>query len=830
MSQGVVRIRIDSRVRVSAAELGERAAELVRAGFAYQNPAYRKGGRLTGEPPVIRTWRQDGDELSVPRGGIGKVREVLRQCGRGWAVDDLRTWSHPEPGFPRHRLTLRPYQQRLIDAAAEKQNCLLRAPTGSGKTCAAFGLLARLKRRSIVMVWTGNLLDQWRERCGTELGLSGDDVGIIRGPECRIRPITLAMQQSVLSRLGGAGSSLAGAFDVLVFDEVQRAAADSLCETVDQFSARYRVGISADHCVAKGTNVVMADGERVPIELIRSGDFVDTPLGPKEVKSVIFTGLLETVVVRGRGVTFRCTGATKLGTASGWVHPKSTCYPFVHESVQSMWQADEVALRDPLAYGVQTEQLRLGLEMSAVRPSRPGGEGAQRAFDQAPKVDALGEGEDEAYRSSAGINFGCDEGTHGGTSFEAQTATRGGIEDARSTGKDGRDDPQAVSCRSEEVGLDVRCIGQRSSAAKIGACSCGYPEESGVQTRTCCRDGEGSNSSASLQARLCGCAASGCSRDRRECSSEIGRARCGCAKRREVGEVGLDRDTVRGDVRSLEVAGRRCAVVRAEVDDDRLILPKFDLSVDGAECFFAEGVLVHNTRKDEKEFVTHDLFGSVAAEVGEGELIEQGAIVGVEVRVVPTDFKAPWYRYRQDWNLLLEKMCADPARNELAVSLARQECRAGERCLLFSHRVEHARWLDADLCGSGVPGGVLLGGVSEAEVFERTKAGLKDGDLMAGTGTYQAIAQGLDLPAVSRGICVTPVGNNRQQFGQVKGRICRQSAGKEYGILYYLLDSSIYGTKPIKNFLKWGYRVRVRAGGTWVEGTEYLKRANARSA
>ena len=317
----------------------------------------------------------------------------------------------------------------------------------SGKTCAAFGMLSRLKRRSLVMVWTGNLLEQWRERCGSELGIEGDDVGIVRGSTVRLRPVTLAMQQSVVKQFqAGDPHRLASAFDVVLCDEVQRFAAPTLFASVDPFRARYRVGISAEE-----------------------------------------------------------------------------------------------------------------------------------------------------------------------------------------------------------------------------------------------------------------------------------------------------------------------------------------------------------TRKDQKEFLTYDLFGKVAHQVDEQKLIADGAIVGVEVLVVPTAFKAPWYRFRQDWNRLLAQMCEDEERNALALKIARQAVARREQVILFSHRVEHARTLDAALVALGIQSGVMLGGPDQALVFERTKQGLRSGEHRAGVGTYQAIAQGLDLPSVGRGICVTPIGNNRQNFGQVKGRICR--AFRRQGARAALLPSRPGGVR-----------------------------------
>lgn len=475
----MVPIRVDSRLRIPISSVSERVADALRAACTHDNPQW---GKKAGEPQFYRTWRHDGEALSLPRGTMPRVREVLSAASLRWQVEDARTWRHPEPDFPDHLRTARPYQERMIAAGNAKENCLLHGAPGAGKTTVLYALLSRLKRRALVMVWTGGLLRQWQERAEEELGLSGDQVGIVQGGKERIRPLTLCMQQTITSRLKRGDSSLFDAFDVLLYDEVQRAPASTSFAAIDPFSARYRIGVSAD-----------------------------------------------------------------------------------------------------------------------------------------------------------------------------------------------------------------------------------------------------------------------------------------------------------------------------------------------------------SDRKDEKQFLTRDLFGTVAEEITEEETIAAGATVDVEVYVVPTSFRAPVHYLRNPrlYPKLIDLMVADEERNELVLRIARQVVGQGEQVLIFTHRVEHARTLDSRLVGLGIRSGALIGGKENEVAFERAKAGFKSGDHRAGAGTYQAVAQAIDLPSVSRGICTTPFSNNKQQFGQVRGRLCRGADGKSFGRMYYLLDP-MFGRKPVRNFVAWGCRtVRVWDGSAWVDGAAWLKGAKA---
>lgn len=228
-------------------------------------------------------------------------------------------------------------------------------------------------------------------------------------------------------------------------------------------------------------------------------------------------------------------------------------------------------------------------------------------------------------------------------------------------------------------------------------------------------------------------------------------------------------------------------------------------------------------RKDDMQFLTYDLFGDVIAEVGQEELIATQSTVDVEFCVIPTAFRAPWYRGQPwQWKRLVDQMVNDDARNALILRLAARAVREGEQVLVFTHRVEHARQLDSQLSGLGIRSGVMLGGVENSRVFDHTRDEIRAGRCRAAVGTYQSIAQAIDLPSISRGVGTTPIANNKQTVGQVRGRLCRSHQGKQGARFAYLMDESIYGAKPVRNFLEWGHRTVVWSGGYWVPGQDWL--------
>jgi len=249
--------------------------------------------------------------------------------------------------------------------------------------------------------------------------------------------------------------------------------------------------------------------------------------------------------------------------------------------------------------------------------------------------------------------------------------------------------------------------------------------------------------------------------------------------------------------------------------------------VDHFPTRFRIGFSADETRKDKKEFLIYDSMGPVIHEIDRTALEREGVIHPVTVRVVPTDFRADWYRAAdpgdRDFTRLIEEMTEDAERNVILLSLAQAVVQSGEiPAMVFTHRREHAhRMADAELSvRHAIPCGLLLGGAGEdRERFREDREKLLDGRLAIAIGTFNALGVGINLPVVRAGIVATPIsGSNRQFFGQVRGRICRvsEASGKDSAVLYYLWDRHVFPNQ-LRNLLKWNDgRVEILNGERWV--------------
>lgn len=263
--------------------------------------------------------------------------------------------------------------------------------------------------------------------------------------------------------------------------------------------------------------------------------------------------------------------------------------------------------------------------------------------------------------------------------------------------------------------------------------------------------------------------------------------------------------------------------------------PTFMAAADPFKARYRLGISADEKRKDRKEFLIHDVFGDVVHDIDRKRLEGEGRVLDVEVRVVPTEFRADWYGLADrddeederelDFDRLLKEMAADEERNRLGVELVVGEVRAGERVLAMAHQREHCQVLSREFVTRRLKSGFLIGGADYRSEFQRTARGLLTGKMQVGVGTLKAIGKGIDLPAVGRAVVFTPVAGNKQFSGQVRGRICRAPPGKRDAVLYVLWDQHCsFGTRHLRNLVAWNRSVKVRQGGEWVDGRDYLKR------
>jgi superfamily II DNA or RNA helicase len=137
--------------------------------------------------------------------------------------------------------TLRHYQAAAVAAwrAAEKRGIMV-LPTGAGKTRTAAVCIATLGMRTLVLVPTRVLLEQWWHTL-SKLGFAADDLGRYGDGVREERPITISTFASAKIHMAQLGCL----FDLLIVDECHHFGSGFGDEALEMCSAPARLGLTA---------------------------------------------------------------------------------------------------------------------------------------------------------------------------------------------------------------------------------------------------------------------------------------------------------------------------------------------------------------------------------------------------------------------------------------------------------------------------------------------------------------------------------------------------------------------------------------------------------
>ena len=118
------------------------------------------------------------DGLIIPRGGVGLVKKTLAKSGFEPQWIDERA-SGREIEIPKSSTTtieLRPFQAEALRLIKRKRQGLVVVGCGGGKTTIGVCAIEQVKRSAVVLVHTGDLLEQWIERLDELLGIKAGRV------------------------------------------------------------------------------------------------------------------------------------------------------------------------------------------------------------------------------------------------------------------------------------------------------------------------------------------------------------------------------------------------------------------------------------------------------------------------------------------------------------------------------------------------------------------------------------------------------------------------------------------------------------------------------
>jgi len=210
------------------------------------NPVFFEKQRLRfgtwNTPRFLFSGEVHADRLLLPRGVEAAARELFRKAGGSLGIDDRRPQAE-ECEFKFHG-ELSADQQSAVDAMLAHDDGVLIAPPGAGKTVMGCALIAARKVPALVLVHRKPLLDQWRSRIETFLGLDSGDIGVLTAEGVAGTPkVVLAMIQTLAN--SPAPGALFAPYPHVLIDECHHVPAASFEAVMKTCTARYFLGLTA---------------------------------------------------------------------------------------------------------------------------------------------------------------------------------------------------------------------------------------------------------------------------------------------------------------------------------------------------------------------------------------------------------------------------------------------------------------------------------------------------------------------------------------------------------------------------------------------------------
>ena len=227
---------LSNRIYMSA---DAKRQKLVDQELTYAIPSYNPM-----EPPtIIKNMGKISNKLiSVP---MGRMDLIPEEC----EIIDKRTLVPVD--FPKFKFDLRDSQAKVCNEIND--NVIINALPGWGKTFVALALAAKLGQKTLVVVHTLALRNQWEEEVEKCLGVKAGIIGSGKMDTDSI--IVVANVQT----LGKKMSEIQKMFGTVILDEVHHCPAPTFSKIVDKCSARYKIGLSGTLKRKDGKHVILRD-------------------------------------------------------------------------------------------------------------------------------------------------------------------------------------------------------------------------------------------------------------------------------------------------------------------------------------------------------------------------------------------------------------------------------------------------------------------------------------------------------------------------------------------------------------------------------------------
>ncbi len=171
------------------------------------------------------------------------------------------------------------FMNDMLAAMNNEKIFIASAPTGTGKTVVSLWAACQRKRKTLILVHLERLKAQWIREIHDKLGVPMESIGEVQGDKVQWegKDYVVAMMPTIAYKPLRYPGAFYRSFGTIIIDEVHRAGAPMFSQSIWQFPARVRMGMTATPKRKDGAEriiyyhlgkiAVTSDQEAMPLEV-----------------------------------------------------------------------------------------------------------------------------------------------------------------------------------------------------------------------------------------------------------------------------------------------------------------------------------------------------------------------------------------------------------------------------------------------------------------------------------------------------------------------------------------------------------------------------------
>lgn len=191
-----MKIIVSSKILIQ--NISKEILEYCNTQLFFPNPDVQKKkamGFWTGNiQKNIKLFTKNGNDYILP---IGCLKDIwnLHPYKEDYIVD---FGEHTKIEYPKLKFDLFPYQKEAVKKMIKIKRGILQAPCGSGKSICAVEMVRQIGYKTLIIVQTMEILNQFKSYFLNVMGINKDDIGIIAAGKVNIgSKVTLALRQTL---------------------------------------------------------------------------------------------------------------------------------------------------------------------------------------------------------------------------------------------------------------------------------------------------------------------------------------------------------------------------------------------------------------------------------------------------------------------------------------------------------------------------------------------------------------------------------------------------------------------------------------------------------